>query len=223
MAITAVRDRLKQLQELTARREAVLGSLSERNLLTPELEKKVRVAETMTALEDVYLPYRPKRKTRASVAKEKGLEPLALLILEQGDIDPGAEAGKYLDPEKEVETVEDALAGARDIIAELAAEEQMVRERMRGLYESESLIASKVVKGHEEAGANLPGLLRLGGALVQGPFPPGSGHAAGGSGRPPLSADQGGGGKGPGHLGAGLCQGRQRRLRAGPIGPGRFP
>ncbi len=154
VAITAVRDRLKQLQELSARREAVLGSLAERNLLTPELEKKVRAAETLTVLEDVYLPFRPKRRTKASVAKEKGLESLALLILEQGEVDPQAEAGKYLDPEKGVETAEEALAGARDIIAELASEEQAVRERMRGLYQSEGLMASRVVKGHEEAGAN---------------------------------------------------------------------
>ena len=155
VAITAVRDRLKQLQELAARREAILKSLEERKLLTPELDKKVRAAESLTSLEDVYLPFRPKRKTKASVARERGLEPLALLLLEQLDqTDPLAEAGRFVDPEKEVGGAEEALAGARDIIAELAAEEQVVRERMRGLYGTQAVMVSKVVKGHEEEGAN---------------------------------------------------------------------
>ncbi len=82
VAVTAVRDRLTQLRELEARRQAVLASLTERELLTDELRASVMAAETMTALEDVYLPYRPKRRTRATMAREKGLEPLALALLE---------------------------------------------------------------------------------------------------------------------------------------------
>jgi len=83
----------------------------------------------MTALEDIYLPFRPKRRTRATIAKEKGLEPLASMIFDQGEIDPEAEAAAFIDAEKGVESVEDALAGARDIIAEWASEDQRGRER----------------------------------------------------------------------------------------------
>ncbi len=154
VSLTAIRDRLKALRDLSARREAVLKSLAERNLLNPALEKSVRAAETLTALEDIYLPYRPKRKTKASQARERGLEPLALLLLEQGGIDPLSRAATFTDPDKEIGTAEEALAGARDIIAELAAEEKTVRERMRALYRNKGLLVSKVIKGHEEAGAN---------------------------------------------------------------------
>ena len=85
VAITAIRDRLAQLKELDERREAILGSLTERNLLTDELKDKILKAETMTVLEDIYLPYRPKRRTRATIAKEKGLEPLAQLLFAQDE------------------------------------------------------------------------------------------------------------------------------------------
>src|SRR5512137_250720 len=116
VAITAVRDRLAQMAELDERRTAILQSLAERQLLTEELKAKVDAAETLAVLEDIYLPFRPKRRTRATVAKEKGLEPLAVLLFAQEDsTDPAAEAAAYVDAEKGVETVEDALAGARDI------------------------------------------------------------------------------------------------------------
>src|SRR5690606_11044966 len=120
--ITAIRDRLLQLQELDKRREAILKSLSDLEKLTPELEKQIIEAETMTMLEDIYLPYRPKRKTRASMAKEKGLQPLADLILEQNPVDLDTEAEKYINEEKSVNNAEEAIAGARDIIAEHIAE-----------------------------------------------------------------------------------------------------
>src|ERR1700733_10080009 len=116
--VTALRDRVQQLRELDKRREAILKSLTEMGKLTPELEKKINEAETMVALEDIYLPYRPKRKTRATAAREKGLQPLADLLLEQNRIDPEEEAAKYIDTEKGVNNTEEALAGARDIIAE---------------------------------------------------------------------------------------------------------
>src|SRR5690606_7101650 len=113
--LTHIRDRLYQLRELDKRREAILKSLLDQGKLTPELEEKVQAAETMAALEDTYLPYRPKRKTRASVARERGLEPLAQLILRQdGNDDIRAAAEAYVDPAKTVNDVEDALAGARD-------------------------------------------------------------------------------------------------------------
>ena len=118
VAIAAIRDRLEQLAELDKRRAAVLKSLDERGLLTDEIKTKVESASSMTELEDIYLPFRPKRRTRAMAAKEKGLEPLAIKIFEQGETDPEKEAPAFVDPEKGVESVEDALSGARDIIAE---------------------------------------------------------------------------------------------------------
>src|SRR4030067_349728 len=118
-AVTTVRDRLAQLRELDKRREAILKSLEETGKLTDELNAKVLAAETMTVLEDIYLPYRPKRRTRATIARERGLEPLAeRLVSQDARVAPPAEAALFVDNEKGVETAEDALAGARDIIAE---------------------------------------------------------------------------------------------------------
>ncbi|HUU26986.1 MAG TPA: Tex-like N-terminal domain-containing protein, partial [archaeon] len=151
--ITAIRDRLDQLHELDKRRSSILSSLEERGLLTDELREKIMAAETMAVLEDIYLPYRPKRRTRATMAREKGLEPLARLIFEQGEIDPGAEAEAYIDPEKELADVETVLAGARDIIAEWVSEDQTARARMRELFASQGIIRSKVVPGKEVEGA----------------------------------------------------------------------
>jgi len=111
--VIAIRDRLETLAELDARREAILSSLTEQGKLTPELEKAVHDAETLSKLEDIYLPYRPKRKTRGSVAKEKGLEPLAQKIFEQSAFDIAKEAALFLDAEKGVADIEEALAGAR--------------------------------------------------------------------------------------------------------------
>ena len=122
-------------------------------MLTDELREKIMAAETMAVLEDIYLPYRPKRRTRATMAREKGLEPLARLIFEQGEIDPGAEAEAYIDPEKELADVETVLAGARDIIAEWVSEDQTARARMRELFASQGIIRSKVVSGKEVEGA----------------------------------------------------------------------
>src|SRR5258708_7709777 len=96
--VAAIRDRVQQLRELDKRREAILKSLTEMGKLTPELEKQINEAETMVLLEDIYLPYRPKRKTRATAAREKGLQPLADLVLLQSRVD--LEAAKYIDEEK---------------------------------------------------------------------------------------------------------------------------
>ena len=98
--VAAIRDRLEQLNELDKRREAILKSIEEQGKLTPELKKAIDQAETMARLEDIYLPYKPKRKTKASVAKEKGLEPLATRIFAQHPVDLQSEASKYLDAEK---------------------------------------------------------------------------------------------------------------------------
>ena len=135
VAITAIRDKMAKLETLDNRRESILKSLMERELLTDDLKDKIVSAETMTTLEDIYLPYRPKRRTRATAAREKGLQPLAKLIFDQQDAtDPVKEAAAYVDTEKGVEKAEDALAGSRDIIAEWANENQAARERMRTLY-----------------------------------------------------------------------------------------
>jgi len=152
VAITAIRDRLDQLAELDKRREAILKSLEERGQLTDELKEKVLSAETMVVLEDIYLPFRPKRRTRATIAKEKRLEPLAQLLFAQGDIDPLAEAAAFVNPEKGVHSADDALAGACDIIAEWVNEDQTARARMRDFYSSKAVFKSKVIQEKESEG-----------------------------------------------------------------------
>jgi len=152
VAITTVRDRLNQLMELDKRREAILKSLEERGQLTDELKEKILSAETMVVLEDIYLPYRPKRRTRATIAKERGLEPLAQRLFTQDDMDPMAEASAFVDPDKGVGSVEDALAGARDIIAEWVNEDQTARARMRDFYSSKAVFKSKVIPEKETEG-----------------------------------------------------------------------
>jgi uncharacterized protein len=154
VAITGIRDKMAQLEALDNRRDSILKSLEERDLLSDDLKEKIGSAETMTTLEDVYLPYRPKRRTRATVAKEKGLEPLAKLIFAQKDeTDPVKEASAYVDPEKGVEKAEDALAGSRDIIAEWVNEDQGARKTMRALYAQKGVFRSTVIPGKEDEGA----------------------------------------------------------------------
>jgi protein Tex len=145
VAITTVRDRMAQLQELDKRREAILNSLEERGQLSDELREKILAAETMVALEDIYLPYRPKRRTRATIARERGLEPLAHLLFAQEKTDPTAAAAAFIDPEKGVESAEDALSGSRDIIAEWVNEDQTARTRMRDFYASKAVFKSRVI------------------------------------------------------------------------------
>ncbi|MHB9129631.1 MAG: Tex family protein [Armatimonadota bacterium] len=155
VAITAVRDRMEQLAELDKRREAMIASLEERNLLTPELAGLLTSAETMTELEDRYLPYRPKRRTRATIAREKGLEPLAqrLLTGQATPTDPIALAEPFISEERGVASAEEALAGARDIIAEMISEDQPTRERLRACFTRQATITATLVKGQEESGA----------------------------------------------------------------------
>ncbi|MCK5127349.1 MAG: RNA-binding transcriptional accessory protein [candidate division Zixibacteria bacterium] len=152
VVITSIRDRSGQLRELDKRREAIITSLDERDLLTDELSAKINAAETMVELEDIYLPFRPKRRTRATIAIERGLEPLAESIFEQTDFDVYAEAEKFIDEEKEVASVDDALAGARDIIAAWINEDADARAKMRALFLQSAVITSRVVVGKEEEG-----------------------------------------------------------------------
>ena len=149
VAVAAIRDRLAQLRELDQRRTAILTSLEERGLLTEDLSGKIRAAETMAAVEDIYLPFRPKRRTRATIAREKGLEPLAHSLWAQGDIDPLAEAAAYVGQESGVESAQDALAGARDIMAEWVSEDTRARARMRDMFLSRGVLTSKVGRGKE--------------------------------------------------------------------------
>ncbi len=153
VVVTAIRDRLNQLRDLGDRQAAILKSLEKHGHLTDELHQKVLETQTMAVLEDLYLPFKPKRRTKAVIAKEKGLEPLAHLILEQNNIDPSQEAVPYVDPEKKVETIEDALAGARDIIAEIINENDETRSQLRNLFFARAKIKSRVVVGMEETGA----------------------------------------------------------------------
>ena len=147
VAITNIRDRLSRLRELRDRQGTILHALEERGLLTEELRKAVLSAETMATLEDIYLPYRPKRRTRATIARERGLEPLALRLWDQQDFEVKLAAVEYVDRELGVETVEDALGGARDIIAEWVNEETTARGKLRKLFWSQGTFSSKVVSG----------------------------------------------------------------------------
>jgi protein Tex len=151
--ITAIRDRLAQLAELDSRREAILASLEKNGHLTDELKEKVMAADTMAVLEDIYLPYRPKRRTKATVAREKGLEPLALALMAQDGIDPVQAAAAFIDPEKGVASDEEALEGARHILAEMINEDETARARLRAFFAERSVIYSKVVEGKEAEGA----------------------------------------------------------------------
>jgi uncharacterized protein len=154
VAITTIRDRLAQLAALDARRTAIRDSLAERGLLTDELARALAAAPTLAALEDLYLPYRPKRRTRASLARERGLEPLVTLLWAQDPTtDPAAAAAAFVDPDKGVPGVEEALQGARDILAERVNEDADARAALRDLFAREGIISSTVIKGKEAEGA----------------------------------------------------------------------
>ena len=150
--ITAIRDLLVRLKELDKRREAILASIGEQGKLTPELEKQILAATNMTQLEDLYLPYKPKRRTRATMAIERGLEPLANEIQKQYSCHLDQMAAKFINEEKGVNTVEEALAGARDIIAERVSENAQARNKVRNLFRRSAMLSSKVVKNKEEEG-----------------------------------------------------------------------
>jgi uncharacterized protein len=147
VAVTAVRDRMGQLLEMDQRRESILKAMEERGQLTESLKEKIQAAATLAVLEDIYLPFRPKRRTRAAIAREKGLEPLARGLFDQGELDLDSEASAFIDPERGVASAEEALAGARDIIAEWISEDETARARMRDYFASQAAFRSKVVTG----------------------------------------------------------------------------
>ncbi|HAP69411.1 MAG TPA: RNA-binding transcriptional accessory protein [Flavobacteriales bacterium] len=148
--IANIKDLFERYTELEKRRETILASLKEQDLLSPELKKKVEEASTSQELEDLYLPYRPKRKTRATKAKELGLEPLAKILMAQNERFPEQAAQRFV--KGDVASVEDALQGAKDIISEWMSENAALRARLRQVFHREAMISSKMVKGKEESG-----------------------------------------------------------------------
>ncbi len=152
VVLAQIRDRLEQLGELEKRRAYILKTIEEQGKLTPELKKSLEEADMLAILEDLYLPYKPKRRTRATIAREKGLEPLARLIFDQKNIDLEETASQYIDPEKEVNGVEEALQGARDIMAEWIAEDVRVREMLRNLFSKEGILTCRMIRGKETEG-----------------------------------------------------------------------
>jgi len=153
VVITEIRDRLTRLEELDNRREAVLKSLEQNGHLTEELREKVIAASTLAELEDIYLPFRPKRRTKATIAREKGLEPLAMIIFKQAGADPYKEAELFVNSEKGVENTEEALSGARDIIAEMVSEDQNARAALRSFFASKGKFICKVATDKEREGS----------------------------------------------------------------------
>ncbi|MGZ0656952.1 Tex family protein [Coraliomargarita sp. W4R72] len=152
--ITSIRDRMQQLADLASRRESIKKSLDERGLLSDELKTKIAEAKTLAKLEDIYLPFRPKRRTKAMIARERGLEPLATHIFEnQNASDTAEQALSYVDAEKEVPDANTALEGARHIIAEWISDDADIREKLRKLFWEQGTLSSEAFPGKEVEGA----------------------------------------------------------------------
>ncbi len=151
--IAAIRDELEKLRAIDERRASIKKSLQERNLLSGELESKLDAAQSLSKLEDIYQPFKPKRRTKATIAKERGLEPLAAFILENQDAECSGKAAEFVNPEKEVADVSAALAGARDIIAENISDDAAARSSLREYFENNAVLSSKVMTGKEAEGA----------------------------------------------------------------------
>jgi protein Tex len=150
--IANIRDRIEQLRDLDKRRESIISSIEKQGKLTPELMQAVVLATSIAELEDIYLPYKPKRKTRATAAREKGLEPLATKLFDQQKFDLQEFGQGFVDTEKGVASVDEALEGARDIIAEWVSENQTARKNIRELFWKEGVVESRVLKGKESDG-----------------------------------------------------------------------
>ncbi|WP_163369834.1 Tex family protein [Endozoicomonas acroporae] len=151
--LRTLEERLRYLRELEERREAILKSITEQDKLTPELEKDIRSAETKTRLEDLYLPYKPKRRTKAQIAREAGLEPLADLLFDTPEKEPEVEAAAFVDADKGVEDTKAALEGARYILMERFSEDAELLGQLRELLWDEGILSSRGVEGKEEEGA----------------------------------------------------------------------
>jgi uncharacterized protein len=147
--VAEVKKRLEQLEELEKRKEFVLKAIAEQEKLTPELEKQITNAETLQDVEDLYLPYKPKRRTKAEIARQKGLEPLAKLIMSQNSDDVNGLAKRFINKEKDVNNEEEALKGACDIMAEWISENINGRNKIRKIYHRDGIISSTLVKSKE--------------------------------------------------------------------------
>lgn len=150
VAIMQIKEHYEKLKELDKRRAAIIKSIEEQERMTPELMAKLEAAETLTELEDIYLPYKPRRRTRATIARENGLEPLATLIFQQSERDPDSKAESFIN--ENVPDVQAAIAGACDIIAEWINENERARASLRRLMDRDAIIVSKVVKAKEQEG-----------------------------------------------------------------------
>lgn len=147
VAITSINELVISMRELDKRKETIIKTISEQNKLTPELEQKILSCCISTELEDIYLPYKPKRRTRAQIAREQGLEPLASLLLLQREQKPKEAAKRFL--KGDITTIEQAMNGAKDIIAETISENQDARNVVREVFKREAIISSKVIKKME--------------------------------------------------------------------------
>ena len=150
LQLAEIREQYSHYTELDERRGRIIKTIEEQGFMTNDLLAGLKAAVTMTELEDLYLPFKPKKKTRASVAREKGLEPLAILMMKQVVRDISLLAEKYLSDQ--VENIEDALQGARDIVAEWINEDQQARNKIRQLFTRDARIYSRVIKGKDEEG-----------------------------------------------------------------------
>ena len=148
--VAQIKDEIKRFEDLDKRKASIIESIEKQEKMTPELHKAIDDAVDITVLEDLYLPYKQKKKTRATMAKEKGLEPLATLILTQKNFNPLTDAEKFINDK--VANIDEALQGARDIIAETINENVEARNRIRNLFNREAIITSRLVKGKEEEG-----------------------------------------------------------------------
>jgi len=150
--VSDISDKNDKLCEIEKRKQTILSTIEEQGKLTPELKKRIDDSWNITELEDIYAPYKPKRKTRAEVARQHGLEPLAMFIMKQSYENITAKAKSYVDKSKGVETIEDALQGAMDIIAETVSEDERARNTIRNNFNYDAVISSHVIKGKEEEG-----------------------------------------------------------------------
>ena len=150
--IAAISDKNDKLCELEKRKQTILSTIEEQGKLTPELRQRITDSWSPTELEDIYAPYKPKRRTRAEVARQRGLEPLAMYLLMQQNGDVAAKAQTFISTDKGVETAEEALQGAMDIIAEQVSEDERARNTIRNNFNHDAVITSRVIKGKEEEG-----------------------------------------------------------------------
>ena len=149
--IAAISEQFEKLKEMARRKETILKTIGEQDKLTTELQQRIDACWDATELEDIYLPFRPKRRTRAQVAREQGLEPLAQILLQQRERDPEAAARRFVGSGSAVATIEDALKGAQDIIAEMVSEDERSRQQVRGAYRRTAVITSRVVKARQDS------------------------------------------------------------------------